>query len=1015
MSKFRWLLAAFAVMALLPSPARAQETGTVSGTVVDAATQQPLAGVQVYVAGSSRSAMSDQQGRFLILNVPAGSHEVRASLIGYSQGSQRVTVEAGQTATVSFVLSVTAIGIDELVITATGQQQRRRESGSAITTLSTEKLELAPVTNMSQLIQGRVAGATIMQSAGATGSGARVRIRGANSMSLSNAPLLIVDGVRVESSESSLGFGVGGQAPSNLNDLNPDDIESIEILKGPAAAALYGTAAANGVIQVTTKRGRAGQSSFRVWSEFGALRRPGEFPDNVIALGNLVNARDSTWVGRCDNVRLAIGANPTGNQVGCTGVTDVYRFNPLENSATTPFRDGSRKTFGASVSGGNEGMTYYFSAGFEDETGVTPDNNLERIRFQANTTAQVGEKFNIATSISYLNNELHLPLSDNSLYGIVGMGMSGSPLPSAIESTQGYMADPGYFYDWKTFQKYSRIQGSVRADYRPFSWLALNGTAGLDRYAREEQNRIPRESAYSGRGSYYTHGFIQNYNYDIWDLTTNASATATFNLTPDLVSTTAVGGQYIRENLHRIYAFGAGLTPGIETSLGGATSDFEASELNTVNATVSAYLQQGFGWRDRVFFTAALRGDQNTSFGHNIGWIWYPSFSSSWVISEESFFPEIAGLSSLRLRGAFGQSGLRPGPQDAALSFSSQVTTIGRTDVAGITFGEIGNLDLRPERSSEWDFGLEGDFFEGRLGLELGYFTKTSKDALVSRPLAGSAGSSSSRYENIGKVSNSGFEFALNGQPVRTPELQWNVNVTGSTIKNRVVDLGVDARGEPNPDIVFGVGSTQRHREGYALGSYFHFPIIGYADANGDGFLDPSEVQVRTDTVVYLGNPMPKREISFGTDVTFRDWVRVAALVDYKGGQELLNASRAWRCDPSGDANCETLYAGNASLEDQAAIIARAYHTAYTGFIEDADFVKLREISVTFMLPQTMAARFGTKGLSLTLAGRNLKTWTDYSGMDPEINYAGQANFTTAEFYTLPPNRYFTMRIDANF
>src|SRR5690606_12168745 len=216
-------------------------------------------------------------------------------------------------------------------------------------------------------------------------------------------------------------------------------------------------------------------------------------------------------------------------------------------------------------------------------------------------------------------------------------------------------------------------------------------------------------------------------------------------------------------------------------------------------------------------------------------------------------------------------------------------------------------------------------------------------------------------------------------------------------------------------DIVFGLGSTQRHKEGYPLGSYFHYPI-SYNDANGDGLLSPSEVQVRTDTVVYLGSPMPKREMNLTTDIQIRDWVRVGALIDYKGGHKLLNGLRAWRCATNRDFNCEALYDENTPLDQQAASVAQSvYSNTYTGFVEDADFVKLRELSVTFMVPRDFTSQFGLKGLSLTLAGRNLKTWTDYSGLDPELNYAGQSNFTAAEFYTLPPSRYFTVRFDANF
>ena len=1026
MGKLLRLLVTLVTAVCVATPALAQQRGTISGTVTSEG-NQPLVGASIIINGTALRSVTGQGGEFRIANVPAGTAEVTASILGYAPRTQRVTVAAGGTATANFQLSASALEIGGLVVTATGREQRQREIGSSVGVVNVADVELAPVTNASQLLQGRVAGAVVTQSGGTTGGGARVRIRGNNSMSLSNAPLIIIDGVRVESSEASLGFGVGGQAPSRLNDINPEDVESIEVLKGPAAAALYGTAAANGVIQVTTKRGRAGRPEFRAWTEFGRIENPTEFPTNTYAEGRLVTASgappSSGAIGRCDIIRQAIGSRPTGNQIGCTAVTQTYEFNPLENSATSPFQDGNRRTIGGSISGGAENATFYVSAETEDETGVQPDNVLDRIRVQANTTGRFGDKINIGASVSYLNNELQLPMSDNALFGIVPMGLFGSARPQFVEAQQGYESDPQFFYDWKTFQNYGRFTGSLRGDVRPLSWLSLNGTAGLDRYAREDRNRIPRENAYGPVfGGIYTNGWIQNYNYDIYNLTTNGSATAVFNIGEDLVSTSSAGTQYIRENFHQVYAFGAGLTPGVDNSLGGASSDFSAWEGNTLNATVSGYLQQQFAWRDRVYLNAAVRGDQNTSFGSNIGWIWYPSFSGSWVVSEEPFFPEFGFLSNLRLRAAYGQSGLRPGPADALTAFSSAVTTITNSESAAIVFpggtAVLGNPDLKPERSSEWEFGLESQFFDNRLGLDLTYFDKTSTNALIRRDLPASLGAPAFRFENLGEVGNSGVELRLSAQPVRTDLFQWDVNVTGSIIKNELLDLGLDAQGNPIQPILVGTGSItsrQRHAEGYPLGAYFDFPITSYGDADGNGLLSPSEVTVNRDTVVFFGNPFPDRELSFNSNFRLGEWAQVSALLDYKGGHEMLNVTRAWRCTTNNKANCAELYNTGTSLEEQAAFVAQSFYGSYAGFIEKADFVKLREVALTLGLPRTLAERFGANGLSLTLAGRNLKTWTDYKGLDPEINYGGQANFTTAEFGSLPPNRLYTLRLDANF
>lgn len=991
----KWAIAL--LLAVVGAAPLAAQDGTVMGRVLNATTNEPLPGAQVFVVGTSRGALANQDGRFMIQQVPAGQQELRAALIGFSTQTVRVTVPAGGTVTQDFTLAESAIELGAVVVSATGQAQTKREIGSSVGVINVEEVELAPVSTFSDLIQGRTAGATVMQSSGTTGAGSRIRIRGSNSISLSNSPLLVIDGVRVSSDANNLGFGVGGQQPSRLDDLNPEDIESIDILKGPAAAALYGTAAANGVIQVTTKRGRAGQPQFRAWAEYGTLENSVEFPTNVQAY----DESDPDDPVLCPLYLQSLDL--------CTP-TNTYSHNPLEDAATTPFNGGIREVVGGSVSGGGEDGTFYLSAENMNEDGVyTSDNVLRRVTVQANATGNVGPRLSVRANIGFIESDLQMPVADNALFGILGMGLFGDADPASVEATGGYENDPAFHHDWQTWQDQSRFTGSAGADWRPLSWLSFNGTAGLERITREEENRIPRVSAYSIFGSIYSEGWIQIYDYDIYNLNTNASGTAVHDLTPDLVSTTTLGTQYIREDFHRIYAFGATLIPGVETSLAGATTDYSTGESNVLNATLSAYGQQQFAWRDRVFLNTALRGDQNTAFGTDIGWIWYPSVSGSWVISDEAFFPRTDLLSELRLRAAMGQAGLRPGATDAIQSFSGEVGVFGNVDVPAIVIEDLGNPDLKPERSTEYEVGFESGLAGGRFGLELTYFHKTSEDALVNRPLPTSPGGSDSRWENLGEVKNAGVEFLLNGQALATQDFDWNFGISGSFIDNELVDLGEDAQGNPIPPIGSG---TQRFVEGYPLGAWFDEPILSYEDADGDGFIDPDEIEVGDD-VEFIGSAFPTREISFNTDLTLFRYARLSALLDYKGGHKMLNYTRAWRC--SFELNCAATFDQNTPLEEQAAILGLAAGGTYWGFYEDADFVKFRELALTLIAPVEWAGRVGADGLRLTLAGRNLATWTGYSGLDPEVSWAGQANFTSGDFATLPPYRTFTLRVDADF
>ncbi|NIP80341.1 MAG: TonB-dependent receptor [Gemmatimonadetes bacterium] len=599
------------------------------------------------------------------------------------------------------------------------------------------------------------------------------------------------------------------------------------------------------------------------------------------------------------------------------------------------------------------------------------------------------------------------------------MALFGDADPGSVAATAGYESPIQFHYDWKSFQEKSRLITSAGADFTPLPWLKLNGAAGLERIARQDRQRIPRISSYEVFGGIYTRGWIQNLDYNIYNVNTNASASAVFDLTPTLVSTTTLGSQYLQENSQFVYAFGASLAPGLEESLAGATTDFQSSESNAVNATLSSYAQQQLAWRDRVFINGALRGDQNTAFGTDIGWIWYPSVSGSWVVSEEDFFPASDVLSELRLRGAFGQAGLRPGATDALLQFDADIASFQNLDVPALTIEELGNLALEPERSTEWELGFEAGLLGGRFGLETTYYHKTSRDALVQRPLPYSPGGPTFQWDNLGEVRNSGVELLLGGEPVRTDNLSWSFHLSGSFNDNELVELGEDAFGNPIPPIGSG---AQRFVEGYPLGGWWAYPIQGFDDADGDGLINFDEVEVGVfdedgeldaDSVAFMGEALPTRELSFGTDVTLFRMFRLYGLLDYKGGHDKLNYTRAWRC--TFELNCAAAFDPNTSLADQAAVMALFAHNTYAGFIEDASFLKLREIALTFMVPPSWARVFRSDGLQLTVAGRNLATWTDYRGLDPEVTFSSAANFTSGDFATLPPNRMFTLRVDASF
>jgi TonB-linked SusC/RagA family outer membrane protein len=991
--------AALALSLILPAAtARAQQpspTGTLTGQVTDQGTRGPLADVQVGIVGTQRGTRTAADGSFRITGIPAGPVQIRANRVGYVAVTRAVVVPAEGSARLDIALAAIAASLDQVVITATGESQRRRESGTNVGQIRLDSsLVLAGTPNLSALIAGRSAGVRVEIGSGTTGSGSRVRIRGSNSVSLSNDPLIIVDGVRVAAAASSATISVGGQAPSRINDLNPDDIESIEIVKGPAAAALYGTAAANGVLQVTTRRGRAGTTRWAGYAEYGQQRNVSSFPANYAQIG-----------------RTPAGARTTNCTIDqrtqglCVAVADSLSiFNPL--ATYSPLRTGNRQSYGLNASGGGQQATYYLGGTAEQEQGVFAPNTLGRANLRANVRAQLLPSLDATVTAGYLWSDLRLPLNDNSSFGALGSGLDGlafdcSPsLPCGADTrSHGYKTGqtPQELYAIETGQDSRKFIGGLNANWRPLSWLTAVATLGADVGSRFDYQTIPPDLVVASADM--AQGQRRANRYELSTYTANGGLTAATELAKGWRSSTSAGVQYVREGTVGTQAFGQRLTPGT-ASLSGTNALFAVAEETNRNITVGAYAQQQLALGDRLFLNAGIRADRNSAFGENFGAIAYPSVSLSWVASEESFVPRPAWLGTLRLRAAYGQSGQRPGLRDAIEYFTPVAVSMNNADVPAITLGNPGNANLRPERSAETELGFDATLLDDRLSAELTYYDKATTDALVLRRLAPSLGLTTTRYENLGRVSNRGVEALVRVTPVRTDRLTYEVTVSGSGNRNRVQDLG-----ENIAPIIYGFGSTSRHQNGYPLASFFA-KSYSYADRNGDGLIARSEVTL-SDTAVYLGSSQPTRELSLG-QVLSVGRIRFNARLDYRGGYVSQNDTEGFRCATV--QNCRAAQDATASLEDQAKVIAYNLGTR-AGYIEDASFWKLRELSATLDAPAALARRAGASSLALTVVGRNLATWTKYSGFDPEVNAYGQSTFSVSDFNTQTPLRTWTARV----
>jgi TonB-linked SusC/RagA family outer membrane protein len=1035
-----WLMALAAGAA--PSALVAQATtGTITGRITDRGSGQPLVAAQVQVVGTNRGTTTSEAGTFRITGVPVGSQQIRVLRIGYQAQTAPVQVVAGQAATVTVSLQAATTTLDVVTVTATGTQQRAREQGSNIAVVPVDSQPLAAVTNFSNLVAGRAAGVTVVQSSGTTGTGARVRIRGANSVNLSNEPLLIIDGVRIDPNANSGTIDVGGQTISRLNDLKPEDIETFEVLKGPAATGLYGTAAANGVIQVTTRRGRAGRTQYNVFGDVGTVENFVTFPGNYTAYGRnpttgaLLTSRNGPVAGNS-------GTLCTLQQVAASqcAVDSVTARQPLNVAGVSPYRDGRRNRLGGSVRGGNELARYFLSADVEGERGVFTTSNLNRRNFRANVDATPAQGFNVGLSAGYLSSRVQLPQNDNNNLGLTAVGLiggsvicsaatpcrqftaAGAPVPNAAVDTtsNGYQSglNVGQLNALETFQNVERFTGALNTNYSPFTWLTLTGTAGLDVNNRDDQQLLPPGFINTTQNNLL--GTRTRNRYQVGTYTMNASAQASFTPVRGLTSQTTAGVQYQRDNTYGTEAFGARLLAGTG-SLEGTATQFAVGEQNVYTRLFGVLVQEQIGYGDRLFLTAAIRGDRNAAFGENLGFVTYPSAQLSYVPSEESFFPRNPVVTSLKLRAAFGQSGLRPGVFDALRYFSPVAATVqgasqpaftafnAANNVVGGAPGGVGLPNLRPERVNEVEGGFDFGFFNGRATLEATYFAKMSRDALIQVPLVGSAGGPTQQLQNIGRVTNKGLELSSTLRFLNTPAIGAEMNVNFSTLENKLVSLR-----EGITPIIYGLGgSTQRHTPGSPLGAYYQTKYT-FADANSNRIIEQSEVKPDTAGQSYIGNPLPRRTLSVQPTITLFRNVRVQGLVDYRGGFFLYNSTEQFRCTTT--STCRAIFDPSTPLDRQAAAVASRAFGTFAGYMEKADFTKLREVSVTLQLPQSYAQRYlRARGASLSLAGRNLAVWTKYRGLDPEVSYAGQSNQTYADFFTQPPVRYYVARFNLDF
>ena len=944
-----WLLAT-------APPGHAQEppsTGVVAGTVVAAQTLRPLPGAQLQIVGTQLGTVADDNGRFRLTQVSGTAVSVTVRLIGFSP--KTTTLRVGDM-NARVELTEAATTLDQVVVTGTAGTTQLRAIGNAVSQVSAaDVMQAAPVADVQQLLNARVAGLTILPASGNVGTGGSVRVRGVASLSLTNEPLLYIDGVRANNAPDGGPNIRQGRQANRLNDINPEDIESIEVIKGPAAATLYGTEASSGVIQIITKKGRSGAPGWDAVVKQGAnwLMDPG-------------------------------GKVPTVYSRDASGALASVNLYEVEKAAgRDPFHTGRTQSYLASLHGGIDRVHYYVSGDWENAGGIVPYNWQKKYSGRTNLSVVPNEKITVTGNlgITRSNTRFGQSASGWDLWGNIVWGS-----PSRLSTpTRGFLrVTPEAAGEIETYSGLDRFTGSVQLNYTPFTWLANRLTVGTDVGSEANSILFPRNPA----GSNYFFGALSLGQKTVEKLrsaytTVDYSATATVDLPSVLkgwTSATSAGAQYYGKRQEFVSAVGQQFPAPSVTTIGGAAVTTSGEDI-IENKTVGLYLQEQMSRSNRLFLVAAVRGDDNSAFGENFQAAIYPKFSASWVASEEPFF-KVPSVSSLKLRAAFGYAGKQP---DVFAARRLYQPATGPGNISVLTPQAIGNPDLKPEVGQELELGFDAGLLDDRVGLNVSYYKQNTKDAIVQRRVPPSNGFPGFQFVNVGEVENHGLEIASDLRLIERSRFGWRLGVNYSRNENTVVDLG------GLPPISLGTG--QENREGSPIGAFFAKRVLSATlDANGRAQnvmcenTDGSPIACANAPRVYWGTPTPTWQGAVNTTLTLWTNLRLYALVDFRGGHMTAY----------GDIQAmHTTFRNSKAINEGKDPILMAYDqlglTDQTGYF-DAGFAKLREVSLNYTMPPRVTRRIAASSASINLAARNLSTlWVGQSAIfgqhipDPEV------------------------------
>ncbi len=944
-----------------------QQTYSLSGTVTDEI-GDPLPGVTVQIEGTNQGAITDFSGNYVLqADLDPGDYVLIFRSLGFTTQELTVTLGSQTEVTNDITLGTDILGLDQVVITGVGALTAKKQIGNTISSVEGTDIAASGAVDITGALSGKLAGIQVSQNSGDPAAGISVRLRSASTVNGSSDPLYIIDGVIVNNNSTDV-LDVTSVVQNRLSDINPQDIDRVEVIKGAAAAAIYGSRASNGVVQIFTKKGRSGKPVIKVATSVNLnyLRKKREF-----------NEEPLDW---------------TSTDITDLSTESVTRYDYQD----MVFQNSTGTDNYVSISGGNENTDYFASLSYLKNEGIMKSTDYER----EGGRIRINQKFNDWASASagmYFSTS-HSNDVPNGGYGfgvlqtILFTNNTINPAPDENGNYPQMTFYPNILEYIETFdfqQTNNRTISDLQINLSPTNDLKINYTLGYDNAESRGTRYVPIGTTTVPLGSASTTTISAKlFNSDL-----NASYDKL--ISDNLKSTTTAGFSWqADENILRSIQ-GTGLALGVRTTNGAAS--ITTNENRSERTFWGGFLQQTFGLDNKLFLTGAIRLDGSSVFGEDERNQFYPKASASYLISEEDFWIDNLSnvFSSFKLRGAWGQAGnlTAIGPFDRLSNYSAE-SIDGNSGLVAPDL--LGNPDLKPERQTELEFGVDMALFDNRVGLELTYYKQDIEDLLLRRSLSPSTGAQF-RVENIGTMTNRGFEAMITATPIQTNNFNWSVTGTFSTNKNEVNDIAGEQFGIGNfgfsvakngkPLGVFYQGFYARNPDGSLLLTPEGLPQRekGSVDADGnpvperDANGQPSGANLSK----VIGDPNPDYIASLINELKYKDFSFRMQLDAVQGVDVLSWDQRMFYRFGGGPATAAELR-GDAVRGTGSANFGIA-----ESYIEDGSYIKLREISLGYLLREPFT---GVESFQFSLTGRNLFSIDDFSSYDPEVNIDAQSN-----------------------